>query len=119
MANFTRFLLSESTSGKTIVIFAISTAGSPIHTAIAGATDFDEIYLWASNVTGEARLLTLEWGGASDPDDFLVQALPIPPNSPPMPVATGQMLNGGLIIRAFADVTAAINITGYVNRIAA
>lgn len=99
------------------MVVATATPGTAIHTAVAGSADFDEIYLWASNITSEAVLLTLEWGGVIDTDDLLVQALPIPANSPPMPVATGQMLNGALLVKAFSDTASGINITGYVNRI--
>jgi len=118
MANFTRFLLSESTSGTPIIVVQTATPGTAIHTAVDSATDFEEIYLWATNVTGQPVLLTIEWGGVSDPGSLLVKTLPIQANSPPMPIATGQMLNGGLLVKAFSDAASAINITGYVNRIA-
>ena len=118
MATYSRVLLSGSTSGREIPVAATATPGTTIHTAIAGATAFDEVYLWASNVTGSAATLTLEWGGVTDPGDHMVKALSIPANSPAIPVITGQVLNGGLVLRAFSGTASAINVGGFVNRIA-
>lgn len=117
MATYSRLLLSGSTSGREIPVVAVATAGTLIHTAIAGSASFDEVYLWASNVTGAAATLTVEWGGVTDPGDHMVKAYSIPANSAPIPIATGQVLNGGLVVRAFSGTASAINIGGYVNRI--
>lgn len=117
MTTFSRLLLSGSTSGREIPVVAVATAGTLIHTAVAGATSFDEIYAWASNVTGSSATLTVEWGGVTDPGDHMVKAYSIPANSAPIPIATGQVLNGGLVMRAFSGTASAINISGFVNRI--
>jgi hypothetical protein len=88
-----------------------------IHTAIAGTSAFDEVYLWASNVTGSAATLTIEWGGVTDPGDHITEAVVIPANSPPIPIVMGEVLQNGLVVRAFSDTASAINLSGYVNRI--
>jgi len=116
MPTYSRILLSGSTNGKPISVTDTSTPGTLIHTAAAGSTAFDEVYLWVSNLSGSAVALTLEWGGATDAE-LLVKALSIPANSDPIPVAVGQTLNGALEVRAFAATTAVLNITGYANRI--
>lgn len=118
MATYSRILLSGSTNGRVIPVAATATPGTAIHTAVAGTASFDEIYLWASNVTGTAATLTLEWGGVTDPGDHLTKAVSIPANSPPIPIATGQVLNNGLLLKAFSGTASAINVGGYVNRIA-
>jgi hypothetical protein len=118
MANYSRALLSGSTNGKPIPVAATATLGTAIHTAVAGASSFDEIYLWASNVTAGDATLTIEWGGATDPDDHACHDLIIPANSAPIPVMTGQILNNGLDVTAFSDTAGAINLTGFVNQIA-
>lgn len=118
MATYSRILLSGSTSGRPIPVAATATAGTLLHTAVSGSAAFDEVYLWASNVTGSAATLTIEWGGVTDPGDHSVKAVSIPANSPPIPIMTGQVINGGLAVRAFSGTASAINITGYVNRIA-
>ncbi len=118
MATFSRILLSGSTNGRAIPVAATATPGTAVHTAVAGTSSFDEIYLWASNVTSAAATLTIEWGGVTDPGDHLVKAVSIPANSPPIPIATGQVLNNGLLVKAFSGTANAINLIGYVNRIA-
>lgn len=117
MSTYSRQLLSGSTNGREIPVAAVVTPGTLIHTAIAGTAAFDELYLWASNVTGSAATLTVEWGGVTDPGDHIVKAYSIPANSAPIPIATGQVLQNGLICRAFSGTANAINIGGYVNRI--
>lgn len=117
MATYARVLLSGSTNGRAIPVVATATPGTAVHTAVAGATAFDEVYLWASNVTAATATLTVEWGGVLDPGDHMVKSYTIPAFSPPIPIATGQVLNGGLAIKAFSGTASAINITGYVNRI--
>ena len=43
MATYSKVKLSESTSGKNVKVVATATAGTTIHTAVAGASDLDEI----------------------------------------------------------------------------
>lgn len=116
--NYSRILLSGSTSGRVIPVAATATPGTLVHTAIAGAAGFDELYLWASNVTAVAATLTIEWGGVTDPGDHVCKALSIPANSPPTPIVTGEVLNNGLVCRAFSGTASAINLSGFANRIA-
>ncbi len=119
MATYSRLLLSGSTSGKPIPITGVSSAtATVIHTAVATSTSFDEIYAWAENVTAASQTITLQFGGSTDPGDLLVKGYTIPPNSPPIPIATGQVLNGGLVFTGFSSVSTAINVVGFVNRIA-
>lgn len=117
MASYSRVLLSGSTSGKPIPVVATATLGTTMHTAVAGAVSWDEIYAWFTNIDTAARTLTLEWGAAGVGSN-LVTALSLPLSSPPIPIVTGQVLNGGLVFTAFASVASIINCTGYVNRIA-
>ena len=117
MATFSRALLSGSTSGAPIPVAATATPGTLIHTAVAGATSFDEVYLWVSNVTAGNATLTIEWGGVTDPGSHITKGLVIPANTGPTLIAAGQSINGGLVIRAFSGTASALNITGHVNRI--
>lgn len=117
MATYSRILLSGSTSGRAIKVAATATPGTAIHTAASGATSFDEIYLWVSNTSTSTVALTVEFGGVTDPDDLILKTVSIPANSPPVPVVTGQVLNGGLLVKAFAGTTNVLLISGYVNRI--
>src|SRR3990172_6163168 len=110
-------ILSGSTNGRPIPIVATATPGTVIHTA--PATGFDEIFLFVSNVTGTAATLTVEWGGVSDPGDHLVKAYSIPANSLAYPIALGQRVQGGVVIRAFSGTASALNATGWANRVPA
>lgn len=119
MATLTREKLSGSTNGKSIKIVATATAGTTIHTAVTGSTSWDEIYVWITNTSANAVNLTIEFGGVTDPDNLIVKTLSIPPNSPPIPVLTGQMLQNALVVGMFAGTANVLLATGYVNRIAA
>lgn len=118
MATYTRLLLSGSTSGRPIKLAATATPGTLVHTAVSGAASFDEIFAWVTNTDSVDRTLTIEFGGTTDPDDLVTKTLTIPANSPPIPILTGQVLNGGLACRMFASSADKLVVTGYVNRIA-
>jgi len=112
MATFTESTLSGSTSGKPVPVVATATLGTTLHTA--GASGYDKVWLWASNVTAIAATLTIEWGGATDPGEHMVKAFSIPPNSLPIPIASGQIIRDSLLVTAFSGTASAINVSGYV-----
>ena len=116
MATIAKTTLSDSTSGRGIKVSETSTPGQNIHTAVAGGSDIDEIWLWASNIHTSAVTLTLEWGDVTSPDDLFKTV--IQPNETVL-VAPGRILNGGIDVTAFASVDDVISIIGYVNRISA
>ena len=113
MSVYSGSVLSGSTNGRPIPVAATATPGTLIHTVSAGK--YEELYLWASNVTNAAATLTVEFGGTSDPGDHIVKAYSIPANSLPIPIALGQRLAGGVTVRAFSGTASAINITAYPN----
>lgn len=116
MATISKIILSGSTDGKAVKVAATATAGTLIHTAVSGTTDVDEIYLWVTNTDSSARTLTLEYGGATDPDCLICKAVSIPANSRPIPICFGFLLQNGLTVRAFASSANVLLITGYVHR---
>lgn len=118
MATYSRILLSGSTSGRAIKVVPTSTPGTAIHTAVSGATSFDEIWLWATNADSSTRTLTIEWGGVASPDDHIANTLSLTASSGPFLVVPGLVLNGGLLVKAFASSANVVLISGYVNRIA-
>ncbi len=109
--------LSGSTNGKAIKVVATATAGTLIHTATATSDGQvrDEVYLWARNSHTADVLLTIEDGGATDPDDL--NEVTIPFNAGWVLVEPGMILDNGLVIRAFAATGNVITIRGWVNRI--
>lgn len=119
MATYSKELLSGSTQGKGVKVAATSTAGTTIHTTGTSATIKDELWLYAVNSDTTARLLTVEFGGTTSPDNVIQQT--IPPQSGLMLLVPGITLNGdgssGAVIRAFAATANVIVIYGFVNRI--
>lgn len=113
-------MLSGSTHGQPIKVAATSIAGpgTLIHTATTETADgkFDAIYLWITNTHTAAVTVTIGFGGTTDPDHLIVDALSVPPNIAPFMVVAGQRLRNGLIVRAAASTTNVILISGFVNR---
>jgi hypothetical protein len=117
MATFSKLLLSGSTNGKGILVAATATAGTVIHTAVAGTSSFDEVWLYAHNTSASAVKLTLEWGGTAGPNDHIEISVPSEGTGLVL-VSPGILLQNGLVVRAFAGTGNVLNIFGYVNRIA-
>lgn len=114
MATFSKIALSGSTNGKGIAVVATATAGTLIHTAQSGTTNFDEVWMYATNPTASAVVLTVEYGGALTADQIKVT---IPSQSGLTVVVAGLVLQNAQVVRAFGGTASAINIFGYVNRI--
>jgi len=116
MPSYSKQLLSGSTNGRGIKVAATATAGTLIHTAVAGTSSEDEIWLYAHNTSASTVKLTLEWGGTTSPDDLIEVTIPVDGTGLVL-VAPGILLQNGLVVRAFAGNANVINIFGYVNRI--
>lgn len=113
MSTYTKVLLSGSTSGKAIKVAATATLGTTIHTA--HATSLDEVWLWVWNSAATDKLLTIEWGGVTDPDNIMEYTVPSIDGW--YLVVPGHLLTGGLVVTAFAETADVLTITGFVNRI--
>jgi hypothetical protein len=109
--------LSGSTDGKPIKVAQTSTAGTTIHTAVAGTTagTFDEIWLWAYNGHTADVVLTIEFGGADVPDQNIVVTIPYKAGL--VPVVPGLILQNGMVVKAFAGSANVITLSGFVNAI--
>ena len=109
-------VLSASTNGRGIKVAATSTSGTLIHTATTGGsnTDIDEVFIYASNPTSTQRLLTIEFGGATVPDDQIAVQVPAHPT---MLVVPGLIMRAGLELLAFCSDNASVTLHGFVNRI--
>jgi len=116
MATMERKLLSESVNGRAVKVVATATAGTLIHTAVAGTSDLDMIFIYAVNNSTAAVKLTLEWGNASVDDNIEVT---IEPEAGAALVSPGFPLQNGLEVRAFAASANVIQLHGFANRITA
>ena len=117
MATAVKRKLSGSTDGRAIKIDQTSSSGTTLHTAVAGTTlgTFDEIWLWAYNGDSTDRSLTVEYGGVTVPDDNIVVTIPY--QSGLIPVVPGLILQNSSVVRAFADSTGVVTLSGFVNSI--
>ena len=113
MATFTRVVLSGASDGKAVLVAATSTAGTTIHTA--HSTSIDEVWLWAYNSHTADVLLTIEFGGATAPDNNI--KVTIPYKAGLIAVVPGLCLTNSLTVKAFAGTTNVITLSGYCNRI--
>ena len=100
-------------------VVATATAGTLIHTAVTGvvAGTWDEVWLYAYNSDTVARLLTIQWGGTTSPDDDI--KITIQPQSGLVPIVVGDILQNGSVARAYAAAANVITIHGFVNAITA
>lgn len=110
---------SGSTQGQAVKVAATSTPGTLIHTTGVSGTIEDEVWLYAFNSDTADRLLTIEFGGATAPDQNIV--LTIPFKAGLIIVVPGIALLGSgtvaLTVKAFAATANVITILGFVNRI--
>lgn len=106
--------LSGSTNGKNIKIAATATAGTLLHTAQAGTTYYDEIFIFIANTDTSDRKVTIEFGGVTVPDD-LIEAN-IPAEGGLELVIPGLLLQNSLVVRAFGATANVLEANGYVIR---
>jgi hypothetical protein len=114
MATFSKIKLSESTDGLPVKVVQTATAGTLIHTA--HATALDEVWLYAYNGHSADVVLTVEFGGATVPDQNIV--LTISTKSGLALVVPGLILTNSKTLKAFAATANVITLSGYINRIA-
>lgn len=112
MSTIDKQFLSGSTNGRPIKVVQTATAGTTFHTAHATAKD--EVWLFATNTDTVERLLTLEFGGVTSPDDHI--EINVPPHDT-ITVLNGVPLSGSLVAKAYAAAANVIMLFGFVNRI--
>ena len=117
MATALKRKLSGSTDGRGVKVVATASAGTTIHTAVAGTTagTFDEVWLWAYNSDTVDRLLTIEFGGTTAPDDNV--KVTIAAQAGATLVIPGWNLQNASVVKAFAAAANVIVIFGFVNAI--
>jgi len=114
MATYSKVKFSESTDGLPIKVVQTVTAGTLIHAA--HATALDEIWLYAYNGHTADVVLTVEYGGATVPDQNII--ISIPTKAGLTLVVPGLLLTNSKTLRAFAATANVITLSGYINRIA-
>jgi hypothetical protein len=107
-------IASGSTNGKATLVVATATAGTLLHTAVTGTDSHDEIFVYAFNSDTVTRTLTIEFGGATAPDQNIVQD--IPSKAGLYLVVPGLRLQNGLTVKAFASAASVVTCYTEVNR---
>jgi uncharacterized membrane protein YjjP (DUF1212 family) len=122
MATFTKQILSGSTQGRAIKIAATTSgsAGTTIHTTGSSSSVLDELWLFATNSSSAAVVLTIQWGGTTAVDHEI--KLTIPANAGLTLIVPGLPITGtgsaGNTVAAYAGTSNVITISGYIHRIA-
>lgn len=118
MPSFSKIKLSGSTDGKGIKVTQTAIgSGDTVHTAQATTTAGlgDNITIFAINNDTVSRILTLGWGGTTDPDDLIVQTLT---SKSGLALITADLfLWNSLVVKAACDAANKVILLGYVNRI--
>lgn len=117
MATAVKRKLSGSTDGLPVKVAATSSAGTTIHTSVAGTTagTYDEIWLYAYNSHSAAVVLTIQFGGTTSPDQDI--KITLGSQSGLTLIVPGLILQNGSIVRAYAGTTNVVTISGFVNSI--
>jgi hypothetical protein len=113
MATFTKIPLSASTDGRGVLVVATATAGTLLHTG--HASDEDECWLYGYNSHTAPIILTIEWGGVSDPADHITSTLAFDVGV--VEIIPGLVITNSLAIRGYASVASKVSIFGFCNRI--
>ena len=122
MATFAKQLLSGSTQGRAIKVAATTSgsAGTTIHTTGSSSSVLDELWLYATNSSASAVVLTIQWGGTTAVDHEI--KLTIPANAGLTLIVPGLPITGtgsaGNTVAAYAGTSNVITISGYIHRIA-
>lgn len=121
MATFTKLPISSQTGNadRGLRLQATSSPGTTIHATGTSASVIDELWLWLFNSDTVSRIVTLQLGGTTSPDDDLV--ITIPPRCGRFLVLEGQPFTGtgsvATTIKGYADAADVVIVHGFVNRI--
>ncbi len=108
-------LLSGSTDGAPIPITATSSAGTTVHTSVAGTSNIEMVHLWLNCTHTAAVKVSVEWGQTVAAANLVVT---IPADSGLVRITPegGLPSQNGDVIAIFAGTTAVVNCWGKVVR---
>ena len=116
MATYSKIALSGASTGVPIAVVATASTGTTIHAT--GTSAIDEIWLYATNTSTAAIVLTIQYGGTATVNQIQQT---IPANSGLTLCIPGLILapsGSAITVYAYAGTASVINISGYVNRVA-
>ena len=113
--SFAKRKFTASTGGRGITL---GTGSTTIHDPLTGTIatgDFDEVWMWASNIDTVPIEVTVEFGGTTAAGDNII--LTIPPKSGLVQLVPGFLISGNNNVTAKAGTASKINVFGFVNLI--
>jgi hypothetical protein len=117
MATISRNHLSGSTDGRPLALAIDTGTYTTVHTVTSTAADFEEVWIWLSNISTSQEIVTIAFGGTADGDKIKVQ---VPPESTVLAVP-GWTIQGNsstaVAITAGSTTANKVNATGYINLI--
>jgi hypothetical protein len=120
MTTFSKSILSQSSNGIPIAVPSTGTNTTLIHTGPTLTTQFDELWLYASNPSNSDVLLNILIGGTNFTSNIAFEGV-IEAYAGNVLIIPGFIINGtgsaGIEIRANVSVANGVNILGYVNTI--
>tara|TARA_R110002020_G_scaffold304945_1_gene520775 strand:- start:1082 stop:1429 length:348 start_codon:yes stop_codon:yes gene_type:complete len=110
MATVKRIVLSGMTASAPI---ATQTTSTTYHTVTTTTADYEEIWLWASNIHTAALVLTIEWTAAATSKEMHVTIQP----DETVLVVPGWTIKGAasMTVKGKTTVADKINVVGHVN----
>ena len=121
MAVYSRVILSGSTNGRGIPVTGVtSSSANLLHTAVTGANDFHEVYIYAVNTQTSDSDVWVRFGvttAQSVTAGVTVTEIRvrITQAGGPVLIVPGWPLNGGNIVEAYATAVNRVVIYGYAN----
>ena len=113
---FQKLPLSASIDGKRVLLTSITSASAnPVHTALAGTSSVDEVWLYAYNDSTASILTSILWGGTVEPDDVIRTTIPVRAGN--LLLIDGHILQNGKTVSIYATTGSYVSIGGFVNRI--
>ncbi len=110
---------SASTQGTGVKIVQTSTPGTLVHTTGTSATVVDEVWLYLFNSHTADVVVTIEFGGATAPDENIIQTV-LFKQGLTLAIPGLILLGNGttaLTVKIFAGTANVITASGYVYRI--
>lgn len=121
MATFSKILLSQSTDGAPILLTATAAPGVLIHATQSSTADYDEIWVYANNISTADATVNVYWGNTGATN--YIGPVNVQAYAGPILISPGLILRGtgstGSVVYSTASATGSVGLIGYVNRITA
>ena len=112
MATVKREILSGSTNG---LPFDLGTSQTEIHTIETTTDDYEEVWIYLSNITTSAQVVQMQIGHDTNTDARVMVKVPAESTVLAVPGWTFKGHAGPSVVKANCANANSVNVTGYVN----